>query len=146
MGCVVWIEAGRVGDAREDGGFGGGQLCGGFAEVELRGGFGAEGVASEVRGVEVPLEDLGAPELGGDLRGKDAFTQGALQPRFFVEEQQVENETLCEGGVQFGVAETRERVARVTPKLRIGLGDDRVGQGPGQVLRIGIAERNVAAR
>ena len=84
---VVWVETRRVADAREDGGFGCGELRGGFAEVELCGGFGAEGVASEVRGVEVPLEDLGAPELGGDLRGKDAFTQGALEGGRFVEEQ-----------------------------------------------------------
>ena len=121
-------------------------MCGGFAEVELGGGFGTEGVASEVRGVEVPLEDLCAPELGGDLRGKDAFTQGALEGGRFVEEQEFEDETLCEGGMQFGIAETREGVARVPPEVWVAAGDDRVCKGLGQVLRVCVAEGNVAAR
>ena len=84
--------------------------------------------------------------FGGDLRGKDAFTQGTLEGGRFVEEEQVENKTLCEGGMQFGVAETREGVARVLPKVWVAAGDDCVGKGLGQVLRIVIAEGNVTAR
>ena len=94
---VVWIQTRRVADGREDGGLGGAELRGGFSKVKLRGGFSAEGMATKIGGVEVPLEDLRASEVGGDLRGKDTFTQGALQRRCFVEEQQVEDEALREG-------------------------------------------------
>ena len=78
---VVWIQTRRVADGGEDGGLGGGELRGGFSEIELRGGFGAEGMATKIGRVEVPLEDLRASEVGGDLGGKDAFTQGALERR-----------------------------------------------------------------
>ncbi len=94
---VVWIQTRRVADGGENGGLSGGKLRGGFSKIKLGGGFSAEGMATKIRGVEIPLEDLRASELRGDLRSKDAFTQGALQGRRFVEEQQVEDETLREG-------------------------------------------------
>ena len=48
--------------------------------------------------------------------------------------------------MQFGVVKTREVVACVFPKVWVAAGDDRVGKGLGQVLRVVVAERNVTAR
>ena len=143
---VVGIQAGRVAHRREDGGFGGGQFGGGFAEVELRGGFGSEGVATEVGRVEGPFEDLGAPVERGDLRGKDAFPQGAAQAGGLVPEQEVEDEFLRDGGVQLVTRNLIEGIAGVGPETGVGGGDDGVCQRFGQVLGVALAERDVAAR
>lgn len=94
---VVRIQTRRVTHRREDSGLGGGKLRGGFSEVELRRAFGAERIATEVRRVEIPLEDLRAPELRRDLRGEDAFTQRASEGGRLVEEEEVGDESLREG-------------------------------------------------
>ena len=111
----------------------------------MGGGFGAEGVAAEVRGVEVPLEDLRAPELGGDLRGKDAFTQGAPEGRAVVEEQEFETSRCARVGCSSGLVRPASG-SRSDSRIRVGGGDDRVPEGFGEVLRIVVAEGDVAAR
>ena len=54
-------------------------MRGRFAKIQLRRVFRAERIATEMRRVEIPLEDLRAPEMRRDLRGKDSFAQRAAE-------------------------------------------------------------------
>lgn len=140
------VERGRFAHRRQDRGLGEGELVGGFAEVQLRGGFDPVGADPEVGAVEMPLDDLRAPELRGDLCGENTLADGAAEAGRFVVEQEVGDEFLRERGVLVRIGDACEREARVTVEVRVGGGDDGVDEVRGDVLRVLVADGDVAAR
>ena len=50
-----------------------------------------------MRAVEIPLHDLRAPELRGDLRRENPLTNGAADGRLFVVKNQIADKFLRDG-------------------------------------------------
>ncbi len=101
---------------------------------------------AEICAVQIPLDNLCATELRGDLRREDAFANGAAHGGRLVVKHEPADKFLCDGGVKLRIVVALNGITRMSFELWVGYGNGSVDQIFRNVLRVLRVDGNVTAR